>query len=146
MYPLRNLELPTRSKLQAGSLSTAFPTPLSSCFFPCRGEVDLHKLPPAHHNLENSRATPSRLGGFTSMSNKCHKDCFTKLKCSKDHKEDSLNPKSDFSQITQTSQRGVGKSSQRLRNEYVSWMALAPSKGGMEKAFILVPQKPPIGN
>jgi hypothetical protein len=77
MYPLRNLELPTRSKLQAGSLSTAFPTPLSSCFFPCRGEVDLHKLPPAHHNLENSRATPSRLGGFTSTSNKCHKDCFT---------------------------------------------------------------------
>jgi hypothetical protein len=31
---------------------------------------------------------PSRLGGFTSKSNKCHKDCFTKLKCSSAHKED----------------------------------------------------------
>jgi hypothetical protein len=30
---------------------------------------------------------PSRLGGFTSKSNKCHKDCLTKLKCSSAHKE-----------------------------------------------------------
>jgi hypothetical protein len=31
---------------------------------------------------------PSCLGGFTSKSNKCHKDCFIKLKCSSAHKED----------------------------------------------------------
>jgi hypothetical protein len=35
---------------------------------------------------------PSHLGGFTSKSNKCHKDFFTKIKCSSAHKEDSLNP------------------------------------------------------
>jgi hypothetical protein len=56
------------------------------------------------------------------------------------HKEKSLNPNLDLSQITQTSQRGVGEGSQRLRNEYVSWLALAPSKEGSEKAFILVPK------
>jgi hypothetical protein len=36
----------------------------------------------AHHNLGSSRVMLSHLGGFTSKSNKCHKDCFTKLKCS----------------------------------------------------------------
>jgi hypothetical protein len=41
-----------------------------------------------HHNLGSSRATPSHLGGFTSKSNKCHKDYFTKLKYSSAHKED----------------------------------------------------------
>jgi hypothetical protein len=46
----------------------------------------------AHHNLESSRATPSHLGGFTSKSNKCHEDCFTKLKCSSTHKEDLTQP------------------------------------------------------
>jgi hypothetical protein len=61
-------------------------------------------------------------------------------------KEDSLNPNLDFSQITQTSQRGLGESSQRLRNECVSWMTPAPSKGGKGKASILVPQKLAIGN
>jgi hypothetical protein len=38
-----------------------------------------------------TRAMPSHLGGFTSKSNKYHKDCFTKIKCSSAHKEDSLN-------------------------------------------------------
>jgi hypothetical protein len=36
----------------------------------------------AHHNLGSSIVTPSHLGDFTSKSNKCHKDWFTKLKCS----------------------------------------------------------------
>jgi hypothetical protein len=36
----------------------------------------------AHHNLVSSRVTPSRLGGFTSKSNKYHEDCFTNLQCS----------------------------------------------------------------
>jgi hypothetical protein len=35
---------------------------------------------------------PSRLGGFTSKSNKCHEDYFTKLKCSSAHKEDLTQP------------------------------------------------------
>jgi hypothetical protein len=113
--PLRNLELPSKSQLKAGSLSTAFLTPLISCFFPCRGETDLHKLFTAHHNLGSSRVTPSHLGGFTSKSNKCHEDCFTKLKWSNHSQRgiSSLNPNLDFSQITQTSQRGVGESSQK---------------------------------
>jgi hypothetical protein len=42
----------------------------------------------AHHNLRSYRTTPSHLGGFTYKSNKCHKDYFTKLKCSSAHKED----------------------------------------------------------
>jgi hypothetical protein len=67
------------------------------------------------------------------------------LKCSKAYKED-LTPNLDFSQITQTSQRVIGENSERLRNEYVLWMAPAPSKGGRGKAFILVPQKLVIGN
>jgi hypothetical protein len=36
--------------------------------------------------------TPSRFGGFTCKSNKYHKDCFTKLKCSSAHKEDLTQP------------------------------------------------------
>jgi hypothetical protein len=93
-----------------------------------------------HQNLRSSRAMPSRIRGFTSKSNKCHKDCFTKLKCSNAHKEDFVNPNLDLSKITQTSLRGVGESSQRLRNECVSWMTPAPSKGGRGKTFILVSQ------
>jgi hypothetical protein len=41
---LRRLELPTKSQLQDESLSTAFLTPLSSCFFSCGGKADLHKF------------------------------------------------------------------------------------------------------
>jgi hypothetical protein len=55
----------------------------------------------AHHNLGSSKATPSRLGGFTSKSNKCYKDCFTKLKCSSAHKDDSLNSPLMFSHKSQ---------------------------------------------
>jgi hypothetical protein len=33
-----------------------------------------------------------------------------------------------------------------LINEYVSWMAPTPSKGGRGKAFILVPRKLVVGN
>jgi hypothetical protein len=46
----------------------------------------------AHHNLGISKVMPSHLGGFTSKSNKCHKDCFTKLKCSSAQKEDLTQP------------------------------------------------------
>jgi hypothetical protein len=54
------------------------------------------KFPTTHHNFGSSRMTHSCLGGFTSKSNKCHKDCFTKLKCSKSHKEDLTQPKLGF--------------------------------------------------
>jgi hypothetical protein len=37
------------------------------------------------------------------------------------HKEESLNPSLDLPQITQTSQRGVGESSQRLQDEIFCW-------------------------
>jgi hypothetical protein len=52
----------------------------------------------------------------------------------------SLNPNLDFSQITQTSQRGVGESSRMLRNEFGSLVVLAASKGGREKLLYLPPQ------
>jgi hypothetical protein len=58
----------------------------------------------------------------------------------------SLNPNLDFSQITQTSQRGVGRSSQRLRNKFGSLVVLASSKDGRGGAFILAPQKLAVGN
>jgi hypothetical protein len=144
--PLRKLELSTKSQLQVESLSTAFPTPLTLASFLAKAKRTFINFPTAHHNLGNYRAMPSHLGGFISKSNKCHKDCFTKLKCSNTHTEDSLNPNLDFSQITQTSQRGVGESSQRLRNECVLWLASAPSKEGRGKTFVPVPQKLEIEN
>jgi hypothetical protein len=79
---LRKVELPTKSQLQVGSLSTTFPTPLSSCVFPCGSEADLHKHSHSSPQPWSSRAMTSHLEGFTSKSNKCYKDCFTKLKCS----------------------------------------------------------------
>jgi hypothetical protein len=90
----------------------------------------------AHHNLGSSRTTSSRLGGITSNSNKCHEYCFTKLKYLSVQsliKRISLNTNLNFSQITQTSERSVGESSQRLKNKYVSWVIPAPSKGGRVK-------------
>jgi hypothetical protein len=74
--------LPTKSQLQAGSLSTTFLTPLALSFFLVEAKQTFTNFPTAHHNLGRSRATPSHLGGFTSKSNKCNEDYFTKLKCS----------------------------------------------------------------
>jgi hypothetical protein len=80
--------LPTKSQLQAGSLSTTFLTSLALASFLMEAKQTFTNFPTAHHKLGSSRVTPSRLGGFTSKSNKCYKDCFTKLKCSSAHKED----------------------------------------------------------
>jgi hypothetical protein len=78
---------------------------------------------------------PSHLEGFTSNSNKCHKaQVLTK--------RISLNPNLDFSQIIQTSQRGVGRSSERHGNAFGSLVVPAASKGGRGKAFILAPPAP----
>jgi hypothetical protein len=47
------------------------------------------------------------------------------------HKEEYLNPSLDLSEITQTSQRGVGESSQRLYEEcFHSWNQQSPKEGG----------------
>jgi hypothetical protein len=89
--PLRKLELLTRP-LQAGSLSTAFRTSLALASFLSEVKRTFTNFPKTHHMLMSSRVMPSRLGGFTSDGNKCHKDCFTNIKCSSAHKEDSLNP------------------------------------------------------
>jgi hypothetical protein len=96
--------------------------------------------------LGSSRATPSCLGGFTSKSKKCHKDCFTKLKCSSAHKEDSLNPPLRF--LTNhkiLTKRSWGELT-KAYDECISWVEPVTLKGGRGKAFILVPQKLAIGN
>jgi hypothetical protein len=84
--------LPTKYQLQAGSLSTAFLTLLAFASFLSEVKRTFTNFLMAHHNLESSRVTPRRLGGFTSKSNKCHEDCFTELKCSSTHKEDLTQP------------------------------------------------------
>jgi hypothetical protein len=94
--PLRKLELPTKSQLQAGSLLTIFSSPLALASFLAEVKQTFTNFHMAHHNLGSSRAMPSHLGGFTSNSNKCHKDCFTKLKCSSAHKEDLTQPNLGF--------------------------------------------------
>jgi hypothetical protein len=62
------------------------------------------------------------------------------LKYSKAHKEDSLNPNLNFSQITQSPQRCVMESSHRLKNECVLWIVSTPSKGRKGK-FLYLSQK-----
>ena len=59
---------------RAGSLSTTFL--LSTiCFFPCGGETGLAQtFPRLTTSLGALGTTPSRLGGFTSKSNKCFTD------------------------------------------------------------------------
>jgi hypothetical protein len=71
--------LPTKCKLQVGSLSTAFLTSLALASFLSEVKRIFINFLTAHYNLGSSRATPSYLEGFTFKSNKCHKDCFTKL-------------------------------------------------------------------
>jgi hypothetical protein len=84
--------LPTKCQLQAGSLSTVFLTSLALASFLSEVKRTFTNFPMAHHNLKSSRSTPSRLSGFTSKCNKCHEDCFTKLKCLSAHKKDLTQP------------------------------------------------------
>jgi hypothetical protein len=119
-----------------------FPHTTSSCFFPCRGEADLHKLFDRRKvTTFLAEAMPRHLGGFTSKSSKCYEDCFTKLKCSNHSQRGiSLNPILYFSQITQTSLRGVGRSSQRLIDVYFCWWNQHPPKES-GKSFYTYPPK-----
>jgi hypothetical protein len=82
--------------LQVGSLSTIFLTSLALASFLLEVKRAFTNILMSHHNLRSSRSTPSHLEGFTSKSNKYHKDCFTKFKCSSAHKENSLNPPLSF--------------------------------------------------
>jgi hypothetical protein len=52
----------------------------------------------------------------------------------------SLNSNLDFSQITETSLRGVGRSSQRLMDVFFHWWNHQPPKKGGGEAFILNPK------
>jgi hypothetical protein len=79
----------------------------------------------------------NHLEGFTSKSNKCHKDLLHEaqvLNCPQGGF--SLNPNLDSSQITQTSPRGVGERSQRLRDEYFhGWHQQPPNEGRGERFY-----------
>jgi hypothetical protein len=95
----------------------------------------------AHHNPESSRAMPSHLGGFTSKSNKCHKDCFTKLKYSNHSQREISQPKLGFiTNHSNLTKRCWGELTKALERVF-SLVELAASKGGRGKALILVPKK-----
>jgi len=81
---LRRLELPT-GQLQAGSLSNAFPKFTSSIFFLAEVRSQpLQTIPWLTTTLVAHRATPSRLGGFTSKSNKCHNELLDAIQSAQD--------------------------------------------------------------
>jgi hypothetical protein len=82
----------SQGQLQAGSVLTAFLTSLALASFLSEAKRTFTNFFKTHHTLGSSRVTSSCLGGFTFKSNKCHKDRFTKIKCSSAHKEDSFNP------------------------------------------------------
>jgi hypothetical protein len=94
--PLRYFKLPTKSQLQDGSLSITFLTSLDLASFLADVKWTFTNFLMAHHNLESSRATSSRLGGFNSKSNKYHEDCFTKLKYSNHSQREISQPKLGF--------------------------------------------------
>jgi hypothetical protein len=135
--------LPTKCQLQAGSLSTVFLTSLALTSFLSKVKQTFTNFPTTHRNLGSFRTTPSHLGGFTSKSNKCHEDCFTKLKYSQRESDSTLSL--DFSQIMQTSLRGEGMRSQRLKDECFRWWNQQHSKEGRGKLLYYL-QKLVIGN
>jgi hypothetical protein len=103
-------------------------------------------FPIAHHNLGSSRATPSRLGGFTSKSSKCHEYYFPKLKCSSLIKRFSLNPKHGFiTNHSNLTKRCWGEVSMALCLVFLL-LESAASKGGRGRSFYIVPQKLAVGN
>jgi hypothetical protein len=88
--PLRKLELLIRPIPRQVSFNHFSHSTKLLLFFLPEVNQTLTNFPKTHHTLESSRAMPSHLGGFTSKSNKCHENCYTKFKCLKVHKEDSL--------------------------------------------------------
>jgi hypothetical protein len=136
--------LPTKCQLQARSLLTAFLTSLALASFLLEAKRTFTNFPTAHHKLGSSRATPSRLGGFTSKSNKCHKDCFTKLKYSTAHKEDLTQHLAWISHKSlkhHLEVKGIGlKGSRRV----FSLVEPTTLKGEKEENFYTIPQKLPL--
>jgi hypothetical protein len=128
--PLRNLEFPTKSQLQVGSLSTAFSTPLCSCFFPCGGKTDLYKLShgsPQHPRVTNATMTASQSSSSQSLTKRISPQTWISHKSHKPQKEvlgelTKVYKCMGFVDGTSTRQRREGK------------------------AFILVPQKLAIVN
>ena len=116
--PLRKLELPT-GQLQAGSLSTAFPKSTSSIFFLAEVRSQPSQtIPWLTTTLVAHRATPSRLKGFTSKSNKCHNELLDATQSAQDlglalfcsHTTNLSTQLKDLQSITQILQREVGES------------------------------------
>jgi hypothetical protein len=70
-----------------------FPRFTSSCFNPCGGEADLGAL---GRHLAIYEATPPRVTNAIKIASQSLSDQIT-------HKEESLNPNLELSQITQTS-------------------------------------------
>jgi hypothetical protein len=137
--------LPTKSQLQAESLSTAFLYPLALAFFLAEVKTFTNFIM-AYHNLRSSRVMPSRLGDFTSKSNKYYEDCFTKLKYSSAHKEDLTQPYLRFL----TNHTNITK---RCRGELTKTYVMSIFIGGTNNiprregdSFILVSQKLAVVN
>ena len=116
--PLRMLE-PPNGQLQAGSLSTAFPKSTSLIFF----LAEVRSQPSQTISwltttLVAHRTTPSRLGGFTSKSNKCYNELLDATQSAQDvglpllcsHTTNLSTQLKDMQSITQVSQREVGES------------------------------------
>jgi hypothetical protein len=72
---------------------------------------------------------PSHLGGFTSKSNKCHEDCFTKLKCSSAHKENLTQPLAWISHKSYKPYLEVKEEVSKAQRRVFSSVETAPSKG-----------------
>jgi hypothetical protein len=144
--PLRYLELPTKSQLQAESLLTTFFTLLALASFLTEVKRIFINFSMAHHNLGSSRATPSRLEGFTSKSNKCHEDCFTKLKCSNHSQRGISQPKFEFIMNHSNLIKKYWGELTKALGRVFSLVEPAASKGRKGKAFILIPKKLAVEN
>jgi hypothetical protein len=141
--PLRKLELPTKSQVQAGSLSTTFLTPLALASFLADMKLTFTNIPMAHHNLESSTVMPIRLGGFTSKSKKCHENCFTKLKCSQ--KGSHSTQTWIYHKSIKPHKEVLGRAYKRLQmNGFCGWHQHPPKEGG--GSFYTCPPKLLVGN
>jgi hypothetical protein len=123
----------------AGSLLTAFLTSLTLASFLSNANRTFTNFLMPHHNLGSTRATPSRLGGFTFKSNKCHKNCYTKLKYLSAHKEDLTQP------LAWISHKWL-KPHLEVKGRVFSLVEPAALKGGKGGSFYTIPKKLAIGN
>jgi hypothetical protein len=123
--------LPTKFQLQAESISTALLTSLTLASFPSEVKRTFTNFLTAHHNLESSRATPSRLRCFTSrvtntikiVSQSSNAQVLTKRILSTHHLVFLINHKI----LT----KKVDESSQRVRMSlFCGWHQLPSKEGG----------------